>query len=114
MRLRFFPIPPFHHECHICFTLDQSVTAKPENTNLTTAANTSAVLLNSQVTFHCSADGSPPPHNYLLTLNGEVLASNSSGYFSIQITESGNYSCVPVNKAGNGEVDSIAIIVVGA
>ena len=86
---------------------------KPENTNLTTTANTSAVLLNSVVTFHCTAEASPPTHDYLFYHEQTLLGSNSSGTFDTQVSKSGQYYCVPVNVAGRGDNDSISITVVG-
>ena len=87
--------------------------ANPENTNLTTTANASAVLLNSVVTFHCTAEASPPTHDYLFYYEQTLLGSNSSGTFDTQVSKSGQYYCVPVNVAGRGDNDSISITVVG-
>ena len=88
-------------------------TDPPENTKLTTTANTSATLKNSNVTFTCTAEGSPPPHEYRFYHKGTFLGSSSSGTFQTQVTKSGLYSCIPVNKAGVGENKSITINVVG-
>ena len=90
-------------------------TDPPENTNLTTIANTSATLRNSNVTFTCTAEGSPPPHEYRFYHKGTFLGNSSSGTFQTHVTKSGLsvFSCVPVNKAGLGENRSVTIDVVG-
>ena len=85
----------------------------PENTKLTTTANTSATLRNSNVTFTCTAEGSPPPHEYRFYHEGTSLGNSSSGTFQTHVNESGLYSCVPMNKAGDGEKGSVSITVVG-
>ena len=85
----------------------------PENTNLTTTANTSATLKNSNVTFACTSEGSPPPHEYRFYHKGNFLGSSSSGTFQTLVTQSGLYSCVPVNTVGVGENRSVTINVVG-
>ena len=87
----------------------------PGNTKLTTTANTSATLKNSNVTFTCTAEGSPPPHEYRFYHEGNFLGSSSSGTFQTQVTKSGLsvFSCVPVNKVGVGENKSVTINVVG-
>ena len=94
----------------IFFTI---ISDPPENTKLTTTANTSATLKNSNVTFTCTAEGSPPPHEYRFYHEGTFLGSSSSGTFQTQVAESGIYFCVPVNRAGEGERGSVAITVVG-
>ena len=87
----------------------------PENTKLTTTANTSATLKNSNVTFTCSAEGIPPPHEYRFYHEGTFLGNSSSGTFQTRITQSGLsvFSCAPLNKAGVGGHKSITINVVG-
>ena len=85
----------------------------PENTKLTTTTNISATLKNSNVTFTCSAEGSPPPHEYRFYRNGTFLGNSSSGTFQTHVTKSGLYSCVSVNTAGNGEKGSVSITLVG-
>ena len=91
-----------------------TISDPPENTNLTTTANTSATLKNSNVTFTCTSGGSPPPHEYRFYHEGTFLGINSSsGTFQTHVTESGLYFCVPVNRAGEGERGSVAITVVG-
>ena len=87
----------------------------PENTELTTSANTSATLKNSNVTFTCTAEGSPPIPEYRFYHMGTFLGSSSSGTFQTQVTESGLsvFSCVPLNKAGVGEHKSVTINIVG-
>ena len=88
-------------------------TDPPENTKLTTTANTSATLKNSNVTFTCSSEGSPPPHEYRFYHKGNFLGNSSSGTFQTHVTQSGLYFCVPVNKVGVGENKSVTIKVVG-
>ena len=92
-----------------------TISDPPENTNLTTTANTSATLKNSNVTFTCTAEGSPPPHEYRFYHKGTLLGNSSSGTFQTHLTKSGLsvFSCVPVNKAGVGENKSVTINVVG-
>ena len=96
-----------------------TISDPPENTNLTTTANTSATLKNSNVTFTCTAEGSPPPHEYRFYHKGTFLGSSSSGTFQTQVTKSGLsvFSCVPLNKYLNesrvGENRSVTINVVG-
>ena len=85
----------------------------PENTNLTTTAIINSTLRNSNVRFICTAEGSPPPHEYRFYHKGTFLGSSSSGTFQTQVTKSGLYSCVPVNKAGEGEKGSVNITIVG-
>ena len=93
----------------LCFVISDP----PENTKLTTTANTSATLRNSNVTFTCTSEGNPPPHEYRFYHEGTFLGNSSSGTFQTQVTESGIYSCVPVNKVGEGEKGSVTINVVG-
>ena len=78
-----------------------------------TTANTSATLRNSNVTFTCTAEGNPPPHEYRFYHKGNRLGNSSSGTFQTYINESGLYSCVPKNKIGDGEKGSVNITVVG-
>ena len=41
------------------------------------------------------------------------LGSNASGFYYLQISESGIYSCSPVSKAGVGESATVNLTVVG-
>ena len=85
----------------------------PENTNLTTTANTSATLKNSNVAFTCTSEANPPPREYRFYHEGTFLGNSRSGTFQTHVTQSGLYSCVPVNKVGVGENRSVTINVVG-
>ena len=97
---------------YICTFLCFIISDPPENTNLTTTANTSATLKNSNVTFTCTAEGSPSP-DYRFFHDDTLLGNSSSGTFQTLVTKSGLYSCVPVNKAGEGQKRSVTITVVG-
>ena len=78
-----------------------------------TKGNTSAVVQNSFVTFSCASKASPPPHEYRFYHNNNLLGTNSSGTYKTQVSESGLYSCVPVNTVGFGVNDTVNITVVG-
>ena len=90
-----------------------SSTDKAENTNLITTANVSATLKNSVENFTCTSKGNPPPREYKFYHKGIYLGKSSSGFFQIQVSESGLYSCVPVNEVGDGEKGEVDITVVG-
>ena len=90
-----------------------SFTDKATNTNLTTAANTSAILKDSVVNFTCTSKGNPPPREYKFYHKGIYLGNSCSGFFQIQVSEGGLYSCVPVNEVGDGEEGVVDINLVG-
>ena len=85
----------------------------PENTTLSTMANKSAIVRGSVVSFTCASDAVPPPHQYKFYYEQTFLGKNSSGLFQTQVSKSGLYSCVPVNKAGFGDNGTVLITVVG-
>ena len=70
-------------------------------------------MRNSNVTFTCTSEGNPPPHEYRFFHEDTLLGNSSSGMFHTKVTKSGLYSCVPVNKAGEGQKRSVNITVVG-
>ena len=93
-----------------------SSTDPPENTSMNvklTKGNTSAVVQNSFVTFSCTSKASPPPHEHRFYHNDNLLGTNSSETYKTQVSESGLYSCVPVNTVGFGVSDTVNITVVG-
>ena len=108
-----------------CFVSENQVTidrdinfldlaVKPENTHLSVdTANTSAVLLGSTVIFNCTTSSHPKPHIYWFYHNQELLGSNISGVYYLQVNTSGVYSCLPVSNAGVGETASVNLTVVG-
>lgn len=90
------------------------VSVKPENSKLSVdISNTSAVLLGSTIVFNCSTWSHPPAHDFLFYRNQLYLGSNASGFYYLQISESGIYSCSPVSKAGVGESATVNLMVVG-
>ena len=90
------------------------VSVKPENTKLSLdKSNTSAVLLSSTVVFNCTTFSHPPAHEYLFFHNQVLLGRNVSGFYHLQISNSGVYSCTPVNSAGVGESAAVSLTVVG-
>ena len=97
----------------LLYLLFFTISDPPENTKLPTTANINATLKNSNVTFTCTAEGNPPPHEYRFYREGTFLGNSSSGTFQSQVTKSGIYSCVPVNKAGEGEKGSVNITIAG-
>ena len=76
-------------------------------------ANKSAIVRGSVVSFTCASDAVPPPHEYKFYYEQTFLGKSSSGLFQTQVFKSGLYSCVPVNKAGFGDNDTVLITVVG-
>jgi len=55
----------------------------------------------------------PPAHEYLFFHNQVLLGRNVSGFYHLQISNSGVYSCTPVNRAGIGESAAVNLTVVG-
>ena len=87
---------------------------KPENTKLSVdTLNTSAVLLGSTIVFNCSTWSFPPAHDFLFYHNQLYIGSNASSFYYLQISESGTYSCSPINNAGFGESATVSLTVVG-
>ena len=87
---------------------------KPSNTNLSVdVLNTSAVLIGSPIVFNCTTDSHPAAHEYRFVLEEELLGSSSSGIYHAQISSSGVYRCVPINRAGEGESATINITIFG-
>ena len=90
------------------------VSVKPENTKLSVdTLNTSAVLLGSTIVFNCSTWSYPPAHDFLFYHNQLYIGSNASGFYYLHISESGTYSCSPINNAGFGESAAVSFTVVG-
>lgn len=85
----------------------------PESTSLNTSANVSATIKNSSVTFMCTAEGNPAPHEYRFYHDNTYLGKSSSGNFQTKVTEGGLYFCVPFNKAGEGRKASVHINIAG-
>ena len=87
---------------------------KPSNTKLSVdVLNTSAVVIGSSVVFNCTTDSHPAPQEYRFLHNEQLLGSNTSGIYHLQISNSGVYRCVPINKAGEGESAVLNITVFG-
>ena len=84
----------------------------PTRTSLRTSLSNTTVLKGTRVTFNCTTDAYPAA-SYMLYNNRRLLESNSSGIFSTNITEGGNYTCTAVNAAGTGQSAAIAIALVG-
>ena len=83
----------------------------PEGTALS-VANTTA-LKGSVVTFNCTTDAFPSPHEYKLYHEGNLLETNSSAVFKIPITQGGMYSCTPNNTVGIGDSATVTLTLVG-
>ena len=85
----------------------------PSGTSVTITPSNSTVLQGNTVTFNCTTDANPAATDYKLYHNGNQLGSNASGIISTQVTDSGNYTCVPISSLGTGENVSVNINVVG-
>ncbi|RMX60520.1 hypothetical protein pdam_00001439 [Pocillopora damicornis] len=85
---------------------------KPEKTRLTVTPDVSdRVKFGSSVKFTCTAESRPTVEVYNFYRDQLLLGSNISGIYEVQLQRSGRYSCVPVNRAGNGTESSINIAV---
>ena len=86
----------------------------PEMTNLTIESNpkNTTVLLNSTLTLLCVTNANPPAL-YHLYFNEHYVGSSSSGEFNDTVKGDGVYTCVPKNKIGTGNNDTLNIIAVG-
>ncbi|XP_028412705.1 hemicentin-1-like isoform X2 [Dendronephthya gigantea] len=66
------------------------------------------------VRLTCSAKGNPPITYYKLLHNGKEIAKSSSGKYVIEevkFENNGTYSCIPINKAGQGENKTLVLYV---
>ena len=83
-------------------------------TNLTIESNpkNTTVLLNSNLTLLCVTNANPPAL-YHLYVNESYVGNSSYGEFNITVEGEGVYTCVPVNRIGTGNNDTLNIIAVG-
>ena len=83
-------------------------------TNLTIESNpkNTTVLLNSTLTLLCVTNANPPAW-YHLYFNESYVGNSSSGEFNDTVKGDGVYTCVPMNKIGTGNNDTLNIIAVG-
>ena len=102
----------FFIECFIQKPVNFLRVDPPTRTSLRTSLSNTTVLNGTRVTFNCTTDAYPAA-SYMLYNNGRLLESNSSGIFSTNIAEGGNYTCAAVNAAGTGQSAAIAIALVG-
>ena len=84
----------------------------PTRTSLRSSLSNTTVLNGKGVTFNCTTDAYPAA-SYMLYNKRRLFESNSSGIFSTNITEGGNYTCTAVNAVGTGQSAAIAIALVG-
>lgn len=90
-------------------------TDKPEGTRLTSDAQNDAVTENFQVTFHCTADGVPPPELELLFNNSSLgfFINNKFALTNVNASNQGTYKCVPRNILGTGPAATLNLTVLG-
>ena len=83
-------------------------------TNLTIESNpkNTTVLLNSNLTLLCVTNANPPAL-YHLYVNESYVGNSSCGEFNITVEGEGVYNCVPVNRLGAGNSDTLNIVAVG-
>ena len=90
------------------------VLVKPERTHLSVNADiTRAVKFGSSVKLNCTAESHPAVDEYRFFRDQELLGSNSSGVYHLELQRSGFYSCVAVNSAGRGDNATLYISVKG-
>ena len=97
----------FYFNCY--FFSDQ-----PDVTNFTTGTPGNAVVLGTQVTLTCSANGYPAP-TYLITGGNPAVSQGSPVVInSVQLShEDSPFRCVPTNKVGSGPSKDLTIVVQG-
>ena len=89
-------------------------TVAPQMTNLTIESNlkNSTVLLNNSLILLCVTNANPPAL-YHLYFNESYIGNSSSGEFNDTAKGNGVYTCVPINRIGTGNDDTLNIIAVG-
>ena len=92
-----------------CFSLDS-----PRNTNLTATVN--PVILTNSTTLECETDASPIPLYFLIYKNDVLVKNTTNGSYVISstvYTDSGCYSCHPVNDVGYGDNATLVLNITG-
>lgn len=93
-----------------------SVIDPPENTSLT--SDRDVAIKDEPLTLNCgvSEPGQPAVEQYRWTRNGHVITEINDAVWNVsQVTISyqANYTCTPVNEAGEGETAELELQVYG-
>ena len=83
-------------------------------TNLTieSKSKNTTVLLNSRLIILCVTNANPPAL-YHLYFNENYIGNSSSGELNDTAKGDGVYICIPINRIGTGNNDTLDIIAVG-
>ena len=71
------------------------------------------VLAGGSLFLNCTSDANPTVSVFQLAFDSALIASSSSGMFSVTVKKAGMYTCIPVNEVGPGDSATVRVTVLG-
>ncbi|XP_022799235.1 deleted in malignant brain tumors 1 protein-like, partial [Stylophora pistillata] len=86
----------------------------PTRTSMTPNLNGTVVLAGGSLFLNCTSDANPAVKEFQLTFGSTLIATSSSGMFSVTVKTFGIYKCFPVNEVGSGDSATVKVTVLDA
>ncbi|XP_022810214.1 deleted in malignant brain tumors 1 protein-like, partial [Stylophora pistillata] len=83
----------------------------PTGTSMTSGLNDTIVLAGDNLFLNCTSDANPAVYEFQLTFESTLIATSSSGMFSVSVKKAGKYTCFPVNVVGSGDNATVKVTV---
>ena len=80
---------------------------------MTSGLNDTIVLAGDNLFLNCTSDANPAVYEFQLTFESTLIATSSSGMFSVSVKKAGKYTCFPVNVVGSGDNATVKVTVLG-
>lgn len=71
------------------------------------------VLAGGSLFLNCTSDANPTVSVFQLVFDSALIATSSSGMFSVTVKKTGMYTCIPVNEVGSGDSATVKVTVLG-
>ena len=85
----------------------------PTGTRMTPDGNDTVVLAGGSLFLNCTSDANPAVRVFQLIFDSILIATSSSGMFSVTVRKAGIYTCIPVNEVGSGDSATVKVTVLG-
>ena len=85
----------------------------PTVTRMIPDGNYTVVSAGGSLFLNCTSDANPAVHVFQLIFDSTLIATSSSGMFSVTVRKAGIYTCIPVNEVGSGDSATVKVTVLG-